>query len=131
VEERDGEHVAKRFTAWAPKAIALIKALPETLADRSVPLRLMLKPKAAQVERLRKRDSSEFKRLRSQAARWAADHGLKLIDADPPVPDTLHDRAADNWRPLLAIADLAGGDWPALAPKPASALPALRDDRTP
>ena len=24
----------------------------------------------------------------------------------------MNDRAADNWRPLLAIADLAGGDWP-------------------
>ena len=128
VEERDGEHVAKRFSTWAPKAIALIKALPETLADRSVTLRLMRKPKAAQVERLRKRDSSEFKRLRSQAARWAADHGLKLIDADPPVPDTLHDRAADNWRPLLAIADLAGGDWPALARKAACDLSGVEED---
>ena len=28
---------------------------------------------------------------------------------------TLHDRAADNWRPLFAIADLAGGNWPTLA----------------
>jgi Protein of unknown function (DUF3631) len=27
----------------------------------------------------------------------------------------LNDRAADNWRPLLAIADLAGGEWPQLA----------------
>ena len=24
----------------------------------------------------------------------------------------LNDRAADNWRPLLAIADLVGGTWP-------------------
>jgi hypothetical protein len=28
------------------------------------------------------------------------------------MPDALYGRAADNWRPLLAIADLAGGDWP-------------------
>ena len=28
------------------------------------------------------------------------------------VPASLHDRAADCWRPLLAIADLIGGDWP-------------------
>ena len=32
--------------------------------------------------------------------------------ADPDVPATLHDRAADCWRPLLAVADRAGGDWP-------------------
>ena len=128
VEEQDGELTTKRFSTWAPKAIALIKALPETLADRSVILRLMRKPKAAKVERLRKRDSIEFKRLRSRAARWVSDHSLKLIDADPPVPDTLHDRAADNWRPLLAIADLAGGDWPALARKAACDLSGVEED---
>jgi hypothetical protein len=27
----------------------------------------------------------------------------------------LEDRAADTWEPLIAIADLAGGDWPASA----------------
>jgi hypothetical protein len=27
----------------------------------------------------------------------------------------LEDRAADTWEPLIAIADLAGGDWPARA----------------
>src|SRR5262249_49044689 len=112
VEEVNGEHVAKRFSTWAAKAIALIKLPPDTLVDRSIVVRLMRKPKGLTVERLRKRDSDEFRHLRSWAIRWASDHGLKLIDADPPVPDTLHDRAADNWRPLLAIADLAGGQWP-------------------
>src|SRR5450759_4135257 len=33
----------------------------------------------------------------------------------PAMPDALDDRAADNWEPLLAIADLAGGDYPKLA----------------
>ena len=49
--------------------------------------------------------------MRSQAARWAADNFDKLADPDPKMPD-LNDRAADNWHPLLAIADLAGGTWP-------------------
>jgi hypothetical protein len=43
--EVDGEHVARRFSTWAPKAIALLKKLADTLADRSVTLRLMRKPK--------------------------------------------------------------------------------------
>ena len=30
----------------------------------------------------------------------------------PETPDGLHDRAADNWEHMLAIADLAGGPWP-------------------
>jgi putative DNA primase/helicase len=128
VEEEDGKHVTKRFSTWAPKAIALIKGLPETLADRSVVVRMMRKPKGAVVERLRKRDTVELKQLRARCARWAADNGLKLIDADPRVPDPLHDRAADNWRALLAIADLAGGNWPALARKAACDLSGAEED---
>ena len=42
----------------------------------------------------------------------AADNFDLLIDPDPQIPSTLNDRAADNWRLLLAIADLAGGTWP-------------------
>jgi putative DNA primase/helicase len=123
-----GQYIAQRFSTWAPKAIALIKGLPDTLTDRSVVLRLMRKPPRAKVERLRKRDCDEFKSLRSQAARWAVDHGVTLIDADPPMPETLHDRAADNWRSLLAIADLAGRRWPELARKAACDLTGVEDD---
>jgi len=61
---------------------------------------------------LRRRDSEEFAALRSQAARWAIDNFDPLVDADPQLPNGLNDRASDNWRPLLAIADLAGGEWP-------------------
>ena len=45
-----------------------------------------------------------------------------LAAADPDTPADLHDRAADNWRPLLAIADVAGGDWPERARKAAFTL---------
>jgi putative DNA primase/helicase len=34
----------------------------------------------------------------------------------------MFNRAADNWRPLLAIADAAGGAWPEKARKAAVAL---------
>ena len=40
----------------------------------------------------------------------------------PGIPDDLSDRAADGWEPLLAIADLAGGEWPALARLAATSL---------
>src|SRR5262249_20272580 len=35
-----------------------------------------------------------------------------LRKTKPDTPDRLNDRAANNWEPLLAIADLAGGEWP-------------------
>jgi putative DNA primase/helicase len=110
--EINGEHKPRRFSTWAPKAIATIRALADTLEDRAIVLTLQRKPKTAPVERLRKRDSDEFAALRRRALRWAADNFDKLADPDPQIPDALNDRAADNWRPLLAIADLAGGKWP-------------------
>jgi hypothetical protein len=45
-----------------------------------------------------------------------------LSAADPDVPACLHDRAADNWRSLLAIAEAAGGEWHARARRAAVAL---------
>jgi hypothetical protein len=106
--EENGEHKTRRFSTWAPKAIATIRGLADTLEDRAVTIMLQRKPPGAKVERLRRRDTEEFNRLRSQAARWAADNFDKLVDPDPRVPEALDDRAADNWRPLLAIAELVG-----------------------
>jgi putative DNA primase/helicase len=56
--------------------------------------------------------------------RWQADVGGRLQAMDPDVPKCLNDRAADNWRPLLAIADIAGGKWPEIARKAAVELSA-------
>src|SRR6266852_4635174 len=68
------------------------------------------------LERLRRAHlASGLEPLRRRAARWGVDHEAALRGADPAVPPELHDRQADNWRPLLAIADRAGGAWPELA----------------
>jgi hypothetical protein len=66
--------------------------------------------------------------LRRMAQRWAADHREALAKADPDVPAGLHDRAADNWRPLLAIADVAGGNWPTRARQAIEAIEAIDTD---
>jgi putative DNA primase/helicase len=126
--EVNGEHKPRRFSTWAPKAIATIRKLADTLEDRAVIVTLQRKPKGAKVERLRRRDSEEFATLRSQAARWASDNFNKLVDPDPAVPEVLNDRAADNWRPLLAIADLAGGAWPEDARRSACTLSGEEED---
>ena len=46
--------------------------------------------------------------------------GFAALDgAEPELPDELDDRAQDVWEPLFALADLAGGFWPARpAPPP-------------
>jgi hypothetical protein len=55
--EVNGEHKPRRFSTWAPKAIATIRKLADTLEDRAVIVTLQRKPKGAKVERLRRRDS--------------------------------------------------------------------------
>ena len=124
---RNVDHKPRRFSTWAPKAIATIGTLADTLEDRAVVVRLQRKPPGATVERLRRRDNADFAALRSQAARWAADNFDKLADPNPKMPD-LNDRAADNWRPLLAIADLAGGTWPEEARRAACLLSGEEQD---
>jgi hypothetical protein len=70
----------------------------------------------------------ELQELRLDAARWTHDHHEPLAEADPVVPPGLGARAADIWRPLLAIAEAAGGDWPALARCAAVMLSAPRPE---
>src|SRR5438445_332875 len=64
----------------------------------------------------------QFDPLRRRAVRWVADHQDALRIADPAMPAELDDRQADNWRPLLAIADAAGSAWAALARRAARTL---------
>jgi hypothetical protein len=104
----------RKFSTWAAIAFATIGKLPGTVEDRSIAIPLRRKRSDERVERLR-RDHSHLHQVASRAARWAADHAVKIAEADPEIPEQLHDRAADNWRPLLAIADHAAGDWPARA----------------
>src|SRR5262245_34885677 len=49
--------------------------------------------------------------------------------SDPNMPPGVINREADNWRPLLAIADEAGGEWPKRARKAAEAVHTIGEDR--
>jgi Protein of unknown function (DUF3631) len=109
------DHEPATFSTWAPKAIASIGKLAATLHDRSIRLPMRRKRRGEKVEKLRGRDNDEFRVLRERAARWAQDNLESLRAAEPDIPESLNDRAADNWEPLLAIADLAGDDWLKLA----------------
>ncbi len=53
---------------------------------------------------------SKFEDLKRQCMRWAIDHEAAIRAADPELPVFLNDRAADNWRTLCAIAEVAGED---------------------
>lgn len=106
-------HEVRTFRTWAPKASGLIGTLPDTTRDRAIEIRMRRKLSDERVRRLRDGDP-ELLRLCRQAARWTQDNADALRMADPGIPSGLDDRAQDNWRPLLAIADLAGGECPKL-----------------
>lgn len=85
--------------------------MPDTLMDRAILLTLRRKLRDKKVERLRHAEKGLFDELASKLARFAEDSGATLGMARPSLPDALNDRAQDNWEPLLAIADMAGGNW--------------------
>jgi Protein of unknown function (DUF3631) len=109
-----GPNIAtKRFDVFCPKAIAGIGRLPDTVAGRSVPIRLKRKAGDEQVERFRRRlVEGETDKLRQLLAEWAKANIEQLGNAWPLLPDALTDRQQDGAEPLLAIADLAGDGWP-------------------
>jgi putative DNA primase/helicase len=115
-------HEPKRFRTWAPKAVALIGKLPVTLGSRAIHIEMRRKTAAETVKPLRLDRLGHLDPLLRQAARWAADNAAALRKADPKMPKALYGRAADNWRSLLAIADIAGREWPERARRVAESL---------
>ena len=124
------DHEPRRFSTWAPVAIAAIGRLPGTIEDRCITIPLQRRAADERVERWRADRTLQFAAVVRRCTRWAQDYLGDLRLADPAVPDQLHDRAADNWRPLLAIADAAGGEWPERARKAAVTLSAGTDADT-
>jgi putative DNA primase/helicase len=105
------DHTPRAFATFAAAAISMIGGLPETLADRAIGIRLKRALKDETKETFRHDRTSHLRELASKAARWAQDNGERLKETDPDMGPLLN-RRADNWLPLFAIAELAGGDWP-------------------
>jgi Protein of unknown function (DUF3631) len=105
---------AERLDTFAMALLAAIGELPDTIMDRAVVVRMRRRAAGEQVDPYRtRRDAPPLHDLRDQLATWARAHLRDLQHAAPAMP--LEDRAADTWEPLIAIADLAGSDWPARA----------------
>jgi Protein of unknown function (DUF3631) len=104
------------FSTFCPKAIAGIGKLPDTVADRAIPLRLKRAAPGEGVERFRARDvETDAAALRERIEEWCASIAGKLPEARPELPEALTDRQQDGAEPLLAIADAAGREWPEAA----------------
>lgn len=117
-----------RFSTWGAKALSGIGSLPDTIADRSIPLRLRRKTLREPVSNLRLADPLQWEQYRARIKRWADDNCSAVGTAPPARLEELNDRANDMWEPLFAIADVAGGDWPNLARQAALELHGGEED---
>ena len=118
-----GGYESRLFSTWAPTVIAGIGKPPPTIMDRSIPIGLKRKLSVEPVKPLRDRDGADLVVLGRKVARFVADNEatLRRIEPQPPLAVD-NDRAKDMWEPLLAIADVAGGDWPRRAREAGRAL---------
>ncbi len=98
------------FSTHCPVAIAQIGTLPDTLADRSIQISMKRRAPGEAVSRFRGGRTPELAEAARKAARWVADNAEAIRECDPVIPDAIYNRAADNWEPLLAIAEVAGAD---------------------
>jgi hypothetical protein len=104
------------FRVFGPKALAGLGTLPPTLASRCIRIELKRRRLTEPVEDFYPDDvADEAKQLRENLTRWAAVAIDALRAARPVRVEGVRDRTMEVWRPLLAIAELAGGPWSARA----------------
>ena len=125
------DHEDKDFSTFSPKVLAGIGRVWDTVASRSIPLRLnrATKEQLATLTKIRgDRIAEVCEPFRRKLSRMADDirHMLRMRDA--VTPERLSARQADVWRPLLAIADHAGGHWPETARTAALAVHGVAEE---
>jgi hypothetical protein len=88
----------------------------KTLMSRCIIVRVERAPDGYRPPRFDGEKRSIAKALNGRLARWMAQEVADgIADRIPDVPEGLGNRPASLWESLFAVADAAGGDWPALA----------------
>ena len=92
----------------------------DTLVDRSIVVTMQRKKPQDTVERFGQDIRKSLELVRRKLDRWRNDLPERLPEVEPL--QTNNDREADNWMPLLTIAEMAGDTWPQRAREAAKAL---------
>jgi hypothetical protein len=105
----------KKFSTFAPMAIAAIGILPLPLMQRSIIIH-MEKTTGGDIERFDTGDADTKERIDivyGFVRRWSL--SKPALDLNPDLPKDLKNRVADNWRALVSIADCFGPAWGKIA----------------
>jgi Protein of unknown function (DUF3631) len=116
----------RRLPTFAPAAFAAIWTMPVPLMRRSIVIRMERAPSHVNLKRfdsLSTDQKAHFDALYEVLFQWSRRCEL---DRDPAMPKRLHNRRADNWRVLLAIADAC--DRGSLAREAAVAMSRQHED---
>lgn len=120
-------HRLEKIPTFAMAALAGIGAMPDTIEDRAVVVRMRRRMAGESVAPYRhRRDGPVLRKVAVELFQWLRGHLDTLEGAEPDMP--LEDRAADTWEPLIAVADLASGSWPARGRAAATVLTAEAED---
>ena len=111
----------REFSVFAAVAFAANGRLPDDLEQRSIVIEMQRRRADEAVAELREDRCEPLQNLARLCARWADDFSEIVRDYDPDM-DGLINRVADNWRPIFAIADIIGEDWPDRARDAAATL---------
>ncbi|SMD14210.1 DUF3631 domain-containing protein [Kibdelosporangium aridum] len=123
-------NTVESIPTFAMAALAGIGAMPDTIEDRAVIIRMRRRAPGETVSPYRhKRDRPRLRAIAHQLRTWLRADLPALEAAEPEMP--VEDRAADTWEPLIAVADRAGSHWPKRARAAVLALTAeaASDDR--
>ena len=108
----------REFSVFCPKAMSGIDTgrMPDTLRSRCIVITMKKRLPSEPVERFYPQDIAEqTEALRAALEHWADEHAEELAAYRPAPIMEISDRTDEAWRLLLAIAALAGDDWPARA----------------
>jgi Protein of unknown function (DUF3631) len=124
-----GGKTVEEFDVYGAQLISM-KGLrmPDTVLSRSIVCLIWPKLASELVEEFTYQDDDEFRIIRRKLLRFAIDNAVALRAAKPEFPPGFNNRIRVNWKMLLAIAELAGREWPERVRNAALELETDRDE---
>ena len=122
----------EEIPAYCAVALAGLGWLPETILSRSILVHMRRRAPGERIQPFRRRLClRDGEQLRKRLAEWGAFALDHVADNWPELPADIADRDADVWEPIIALADLAGGNWPERARAAAVEIVKTEKDREP